>query len=292
MAQVLDKFPWAKSMVVGLRRYDRDYALPEGLGRLIGRYYLIDGRLKYSREYANWDALTEHLKTLDLQVAPTTAFAPARWSAVRAGLGKFRNNNFVYTAKGSWNVIDTWVVDKALDYEPPVDNPRLPCPEGCTECMKACPTGALSAPFTMDATRCISYLTYNSRYGPAELPAEEVRACMGEWVYGCDLCQLACPLNAKTWREGTELFPEPWPLADIISLEKLAEMDQETYEQKVQPRFWYIGKQDIWQWKSNAVRAMANSGKAQYEPYIEKALGDPHANVRAMAAWALARMGK
>ena len=67
-------------------------------------------------------------------------------------------------------------------------------------------------------------------------------------------------------------------------------MDQETYEQKVHPRFWYIGKKDIWQWKINAIRAMANTGKAEYEPHIEKAMTDPHTNVRAMAAWALAHI--
>jgi epoxyqueuosine reductase len=290
MAQVLDKIPWAKSMVVGLRRYDRDYTLPEGVARLVGRYYLVDGRLQFSKEFAHQASFTEYMKTLDLQTVPSTRMAPARWSAVRAGLGKFRNNNFVYTEKGSWNVIDTWVVNEVLDYEPPVENPRFDCPEGCNKCVEACPTGALSASFTMDATHCISYLTYESRYRPTELPPEVLRASMGEWVYGCDLCQQACPHNAKTWQEGTDLFPEPSPLADIITLEKLACMDQETYEQKVQPRFWYIGKKDIWQWKSNAIRAMANAGKAEYEPYIVKALDDPNANVRAMASWALAQI--
>lgn len=102
MAQVLDKIPWAKSIVVGLRRYDRDYALPEGVDRLIGKYYLVDGRLPSSKEFANQAALTEYMKTLDLQAVPAP-MVPARWSAVRAGLGKFRNNNFVYTEKGSWN---------------------------------------------------------------------------------------------------------------------------------------------------------------------------------------------
>jgi epoxyqueuosine reductase len=292
MAKVLDKIPWAKSMVVVLRRYDRDYILPEGAGRLVGRYYLVDGRLPFSKEFANQAAFDEYMKTLDLQTAPSTQMAPARWSAVLAGLGKFRNNNFVYTEKGSWNVIDTWVVNEVLDYEPPVDNPRYDCPEGCNKCVEACPTRALSVPFTMDATHCISYLTYESRFRPTELPPEELRPSMGEWVYGCDLCQQACPFNAKTWREGADLFPEPWPLADIINLEKLAVMDQETYEQKIQPRFWYIDKQDIWQWKSNAIRAMANAGKTEYEPYIAKALDDPHANVRAMAAWAVAHIRK
>lgn len=232
------------------------------------------------------------MKTLGLKVIPTTEIAPARWSAVRAGLGKFRNNNFVYTEKGSWNVIDTWVVNEVLDYAPPVDTPRFACPEGCNKCVDACPTGALSAPFTMNATHCIAYLTYESMFRPTELPPEELRASMGEWIYGCDLCQHACPFNAKTWREGAELFPEPWPLADLISLEKLVDMDQETYERKVRSRFWYIGKKHIWQWKSNAIRAMANTGRAEYEPYIVKALDDPHPNVCTMAAWALTHIRK
>ncbi|MGC8660049.1 MAG: epoxyqueuosine reductase [Desulfomonilaceae bacterium] len=290
MADVHSKFPWAQSLVVGLRRYDRSYALPEQVAGLVGRFYLVDGRLSFSRERANAEALLQFMQSLNLQVAPTTSLVPARWSAVRAGLGKFRVNNFVYTKKGSWNVIDTWVVHETLDYEPQVSNPSFACPEGCRKCIEACPTGALGAPYTMDATHCISYLTYESMYRPTELPPDELRTSMGEWVYGCDLCQLACPHNAKTWQEGTELFPEPWPLADFMSLDKLLAMDQETFEKKVQPRFWYIRKENIWQWKSNAIRAMANSRRPGYESCIEKALEDPHPHVRAMAVWALAQI--
>ena len=290
MAEVQGKFPWAQSIVVGLRRYDRAYAIPQQVDGLVGRYYLVDGRLPFSQEHANAEVLLQFMQSFDLQAVPTTALVPARWSAVRAGLGKFRINNFVYTEKGSWNVIDTWVVNETLDYEPQVDNPSFVCPEECRKCIDACPTGALCAPHTMDATRCIAYLTYESRYGLTGLPPEELRGSMGEWLYGCDLCQLACPHNVKTWQEGTELFPEPWPLADFIRLEQLLAMDQKTFEQKVQPRFWYISKENIWQWKSNAIRAMVNSGRARYESCIEHALEDPHPNVRAMAAWALAQI--
>jgi len=95
---------------------------------------------------------------------------------------------------------------------------------------------------------------------------------MGVWVDGSDLSQLACPHNVKTWQEGTELFPEPWPLADFIISEQLLAMDQETFEQKAQPRFRYIGNEDIWQWKSNAIRGIVNSGRAGYESYIQHAL--------------------
>lgn len=290
MAELHDKFPWAQSIVVGLRRYDSDYSIPQQVQGLVGRLYLVDNRLPFSQEYANAEVLLQYMQSLDLQAAATTAFVPARWSAVRAGLGKFRINNFVYTEKGSWNVIDTWVVNEALEYEPQVDKTNFVCPEECRKCIDACPTNALCAPHTMDATRCIAYLTYESRYGPTRLPPEELRGSMGEWVYGCDLCQLACPHNAKTWRQGTELFPEPWPLVDFISLDHLLAMEQETFEQKVQPRFWYIAEENIWQWKSNAIRAMANSGRPGYEPSIEQALEDPHPYVRAMADWALAQI--
>jgi len=95
---------------------------------------------------------------------------------------------------------------------------------------------------------------------------------MGEWVDGCDLCQHPCSHNVKTCQERTELFPEPWPLADFIISEQLLAMDQETLEQKAQPRFRYIGNEHIWQWKSNAIRAMVNSGRAGYESYIQHAL--------------------
>lgn len=72
MAQMPDKLSWAKSIVVGLRRYDRDYALPKGVDRLIGSYYLVDGRVPFSKEYANRAAFMEYMKTLDLQTAPST----------------------------------------------------------------------------------------------------------------------------------------------------------------------------------------------------------------------------
>ena len=290
MAELHRKFSWAQSIVVALRRYDSTYVIPAQLQGLIGRFYLVDSRLSFSQEHANAEVFLQFMQSLDLRTVSTTALVPARWSAVRAGLGKFRINNFVYTPKGSWNVIDTWVVNETLDYEPQVDNPNFVCPEECRKCIDACPTGALCAPHTMDATRCIAYLTYNARYGLPELPPEELRGSMGEWLYGCDLCQLACPHNAKTWQEGTELFPEPWPLADFMKLDHLLAMDQETFDQKVQPRFWYMGKKNIWPWKSNAIRAMVNSGRAGYESYIENALEDTHPNVRAMAAWALAQI--
>ena len=278
-----ERIDWAKSIIVCLRRYDR-YQIPDGLDRFVGKYYLVDGRLKYSKSHAGHDAFTRFLQELGLRTARDAA--PARWSAVKAGLGKFRNNNFVYTKRGSWNVINTWVVDKQLEHEGPVDHPQFACPEDCNKCIQACPTAALSAPLTMDATRCISYLTFNQ--GASH--AKNLWGQMGTWLYGCDVCQNICPANAKTWQE-TEDFPEPWPLKDLLTPESLLSMDEETYLVKLQPRFWYIGKDDIWQWKCNAIRVMANDYVSKYEQCITRALADPNENVRATARWALGKAG-
>jgi len=273
---------WAKSIVVGLRRYDK-YKIPEGLEGLIGKVYLVDGRLSHSQEYAGNAAFEHFLQELGLRTAANAA--PARWSAVRAGLGKFRNNNFVYTQQGSWNWIDTWVVDKQLEVEKPIDNARFACPEGCDKCIKACPTAALSAPLTMDATRCIAYLSFS----PGSFPAENLRDPMGTWIYGCDACQNVCPANARTWQENEAYFPDPHPLQDLITLEALFLMEEETYLAKIQPRFWYIGKDAAWQWKCNVIRAMANQDSLKYQHYFTTALADPNENVRKMAGWALAK---
>ncbi|CUH96678.1 hypothetical protein P22_2768 [Propionispora sp. 2/2-37] len=232
-----ENIDWAQSIIVCLRRYDK-YRIPDGLDRLIGRTYLVDGRLPYAKEHAGYVAFEQFLQELGFRTAQNVV--PARWSAVRAGLGKFRNNNFVYTDHGSWNWIDTWVIDKPLDYETPNDSTRYSCPEGCAKCVKACPTDALSAPLTMDATNCIAYLSFT----PGFFPPENVLPKMGTWLYGCDICQNVCPVNRKTWQGNSGYFPDPFPLPDLLTLEAVFSMDEATYLEKIQPRFlvsWQAG---------------------------------------------------
>jgi epoxyqueuosine reductase len=188
----------------------------------------------------------------------------------------------LYTERGSWNWIDTWVVDKQLEYEKPIDNAQFACPEGCNKCSQACPTAALSSPLTMDAGKCIASLSFAS----GSFPAEHLRDKMGRWIYGCDICQNVCPANANTWQEE-DVFSELSPLEDIITLENIFLMDEETYQTKLQPRFWYISKDDFWQWKCNVIRAMANDDFVKYKEYFTHALADSNTNVREMAKWAL-----
>ncbi|SDF54174.1 epoxyqueuosine reductase [Sporomusa acidovorans] len=273
---------WAKSVIVCVRRYDK-YRIPDGLDRLIGKVFLCDGRLNYSQEYKNNVAFEEYLQQLGFRTV--TNAVPARWAAVKAGLGKFRNNNFLYREQGSWVWVDTWVVDKGLEVQPAVDSPQFSCPEGCQKCIKACPTGALSAPLTMDATKCIACRTFRS-----ELKVEEsLLEKMGTWLYGCDICQNVCPANANTWQENESCFEEPLSLPELITLEKLFSLDDSTYRTNIQPRFWYINAEDGWFWKCKVIRAMANEDAQKYQDYFLQALNDSHEEVKKMARWALRR---
>lgn len=269
------------SIIVALMRYDK-YHLPERLKQYIGKAYLA-GVYNYAR--ADVASFQKYLH--DLGLDPKPGGAPARWAAVKAGLGKFRNNNFVYTEKGSWNAIHTWNVNRKLKEDIPSQNPRFTCPEGCNQCVKACPTGALAGPMAMDPTRCAAFLTFFH-----ETPlGEEFRFRMGQWIYGCDACQNACPANVNTWRE-TDRLPNLEVLEKLLNPETLLEMDEETYCAHIQPRFQYIGRDELWKWRCNAVRAMANEDFAKYEPWILRALDDPDQHVRDTAVWTIERFKK
>ncbi len=275
-----EQIDWAKSVIVCVRRYDK-YKISDELERFIGKVFLCDGRLKYSQEYKNNLAFEEFLQQLGFRTM--TNAVPARWAAVKAGLGKFRNNNFLYRETGSWNWVDTWVVDKELEYEQEGDSSQYSCPKGCQKCIKACPTGALSAPLTMDATKCIACSTFR----PELKIDESLFGKMGTWLYGCDICQNVCPANAGTWKDNEVCFEEPLFLQNLITLENLFSMDEETYRTKIQPRFWYINAEDRWFWKCKAIRAMANEDAQKYHEYFVQALDDPNEEVRKMACWAL-----
>ena len=107
--------------------------------------------------------------------------------AQRAGLGwQGKNTNLLTTTHGSFVFLGELVVDVPLAPDEPF---RADHCGSCTRCLDACPTGALDAPYQIDATRCISYWTIEHR-GP-DLP--ELAAEFGAWVFGCDICQDVCP---------------------------------------------------------------------------------------------------
>lgn len=275
-------YDWAKSIVVCVTRYGK-YQVPEHLAGLIGKYYLFDYKLQgYTNECANHLEFEAYLGDLGLKaVRELHGVTAARWAAYKAGLGVIRKNNFFYSEHGgSWVIIETWLIDEELELIGA--SKQQECPEGCSKCMDACPTAALSRPYCTDMSTCITRLTWGIKC----LPSEELRKKMGKWVYGCDECQDACPMNQSKW-EQLESYPQLDALAKVISLEKLLTMDDKTLEQVLMPRFWFIRPETIWLWKANALRAMINCYVPEYEPFIRAACSDSDEKVREMANWAL-----
>ena len=121
--------------------------------------------------------------------------------AARGGLGWIGKNTNLLThdRAGSWVFLGAILSSAELPADEPV---RTNC-GGCTRCLTGCPTGALVAPQTIDARRCISYLTIEHR---GALTAWESRA-IGDWIFGCDVCQEVCPVNGEAEDSGPLLVP-------------------------------------------------------------------------------------
>jgi epoxyqueuosine reductase len=113
----------------------------------------------------------------------------------RAGLGWFgKNTNLVNPAQGSFFFIGSLFLALDLDADQPFESDRCGT---CTRCLDACPTKAFAEPRVLDATKCISYLTIESRSG---IP-DELREVVGDHLYGCDICQDVCPWNERFARD-------------------------------------------------------------------------------------------
>lgn len=182
MANPLEKAEWGKSIIVCIRRYNK-YRIPQSLEKFFGKLFLFEGKLNYSEEYTRKYLFEQYLKELGMRIYKDGV--PARWSAVKAGLGRFRKNNFLYTKFCSWVYIDTWIVDAEMEYDS--ESYELPaCPENCRRCIDACPTKALADEYSMDLGICIAQLSFYS----SELPSKEMIEKMGTWIYGCDVCKM------------------------------------------------------------------------------------------------------
>lgn len=116
------------------------------------------------------------------------------------------------------------------------------------------------------------------------MPNEKYKKEIDSWVFGCDICQDVCPFNKDKWTEDED-FPGLEELSEHISLEKIIEMDYEFLKDVMNPKFWYISKDDVWRWKTNALNAMLNNYEPKYNKYIDMALHDENEKVREMASY-------
>lgn len=243
--------PWAKSIVVCLRWYGKYELPPETIGHF-GRAYLADRRFAECPDHDMPRRMKAGLSAMGFRVK--TGGAPCRPAAIRAGIALQTGNCFAWTsAHGSWINIECWLVDADLSPDCPAGD-RCPCPEGCRACIDACPTGALADRFVMRMDRCVAYLTY----GAPEPVVPGLEGKMGGWMYGCDVCQEVCPLNAGKWR-NVEKAGWMFRVADSLKPENIAAMTADTCAGVLAPRFPYIPADNLTRWRANAVRALENT---------------------------------
>jgi epoxyqueuosine reductase len=211
-------------------------------------------------------------------------WAMDRAIAERAGIGfTGKHASLLTTTAGSYVLL----AEIALSLPLPADTPSTKSCGSCAACLPACPTGAIVAPGVIDARRCISYLTIEHR-GPIPLP---LRPLMGTWVFGCDLCQEACPINHRRAPAAlpTAAGPPrrgPVPAPDLV---ELLEMDDGEFAAR------YAGSSVARTGRSglarNAAIALGNAGAVATAPALRRAAGsDPDPVVREAAVWALERL--
>lgn len=200
--------------------------------------------------------------------------------AARAGLGWRGKHTLILSREaGSWFFLGEIYTDLALPLSDPVEGH---CGT-CERCIEVCPTGAIVAPYQLDARRCISYLTIEH---PGSIP-EPLRPLMGNRVYGCDDCQLACPWN-KYAQFTTEAEFAPRHGLDSASLAELFAWSEETFLRRTEgSAIRRIGHE---RWLRNIAVALGN---APATPAVIAALQSrdrhPSALVREHVRWALAR---
>lgn len=201
--------------------------------------------------------------------------------AERAGLGWIgKHANLITTDRGSWFLLSELVTDLEL---PPDDGPHPERCGRCTDCLTACPTGAIVAPYEVDARRCISYLTIENK---GAIP-EEHRPLVGEWIFGCDVCQEVCPWNrfaVPTSEPAFRTDEKRWAgdTAELLAL------DEEEFRRRFEGSpVRRAGRNGLLR---NVCVALGNRGDAAALPYLERVLSDRSALVREHAAWAIGRI--
>jgi len=204
-----------------------------------------------------------------------------RDAAVRAGLGFRGKNTNLLTAIGSFVFLGALLTDVDLDFDSPMPKD---C-GSCRLCIDACPTDALDEAYHLAAERCIAYLTIEHR-GPID---PELRPKLGEWVFGCDICQEVCPYNASTRgrpRGWTEFEPR---LGTRLDLPAILELDDEAFRQNF--RGSPIKRAKRRGLARNAALVLGNRAQPEARPVLERAVtSDPEPLVRDAATWALARL--
>lgn len=280
--------PSARSLVVAARSYPAGEPEPSISGR---------GRVA-------WCATDDHYGALRVGLhAIASRLCSDRWKAVvladdnalvdraaahRAGLGWFgKNANILLPDRGSWFLLGSVLTDAELHDTSAAGHP---VPDGCgacRRCVDGCPTNAIVAPGVVDARRCLAW----SLQAEGTFPVDQ-REALRDRLYGCDDCQLVCPVN----RRGSGTSPDaPSSSARRMASVDLVDLLEATDEQLLETYgLWYIARRDPRYLRRNALVALGNTGDAR-DPGVVRAIrrcldgGD--AMLAEHAVWAAGRLG-
>ncbi len=283
--------PWAKSVIVVALNYNSEepYSTddPNPTNGWISRY-------AWSQSDYH-DVILEKLRLLEARLSACakehgsefrswcyvdTGPLVERVYAKYAGVGWIGKNTCILNQQlGSWLFLGVILTSLPLI-------PDIPAPDrcgSCTRCLDACPTNAFPAPYQLDPTRCISYLTIEKK-GVIE---EDLREHMGRHIFGCDICQDVCPWNSKA-PVGTAAGLAPRKHLVNPALEWLASLDAERFAEVF--RKSPIKRAKLHGIRRNVVTAMGNSGQLEFAPTLRKMAEDPDPAVAEHARWALQRL--
>jgi epoxyqueuosine reductase len=200
--------------------------------------------------------------------------------AQRAGLGFVgKHTNLISRKLGNWLFLAALIT--TLEFE--ADAPEKNRCGSCHRCLEACPTAAITAPFQLDARRCISYLTIELK---GSIP-EELRPLMGNRIYGCDDCLAVCPWN-RFAREGAMMRPHYRADLASVDLIELLALDEAGFERLFAGT--PIRRAKRRGLLRNVCVALGNVGDAAALPALERAAMDAEPLVAEHARWAMARI--
>lgn len=269
-----DLLEGARSLVVVGVSYRTEEPLP-GTGGRVARYawggdYHAAMKTRLT-QLADWLGGRSHIFVDDGPLAERDA-------AIRAGLGFRGKNTNLLTPIGSFVFLGALLTDVELDFDQPI---QKDCGT-CRLCIDACPTDALDQAYHLAAERCIAYLTIEHR-GPI---SKELRPQLGDWVFGCDICQEVCPYNAST-RGRPHGWSEFEPhLGTRLNLNMLVSMDEAAFRETF--RGSPIKRTKRRGLVRNAALALGNLGDASgCANLVRLAAEDPDPVVSEAAEWAL-----
>ncbi len=208
-----------------------------------------------------------------------------RFYAERAGISFTGRNTLSISSRfGSWFLIGEILSTREFDPSGPPGGKQGACPSGCTRCIDVCPTGALISSHRIDASKCISYLTIENR-GP--IP-QELRDRLGDWVFGCDLCQEVCPLNirAEVTGEADLTAHRAGPLLDLREILTI-DSDDQFRDRFAGSPVMRAGRRGLLR---NACVAAGNSGNVDLLPVLKALAAGEDSLIAEHAAWAVEKL--